>query len=177
LDCRQAIDALSNFGFLLKDVSRLFSRNFERHCAEIGLTLAQCRVLGYLQRNDGLSQARLAELTDSDPMTLGRLLVRMEAGALVERGPDPCDGRAHRLSLGPKASPLLAEIWRLSARTREDALTGLDAADRGQLLALLQRVRDNLDAPRSEADERGRHPAGPATPLVAVPRRAQRKLS
>jgi DNA-binding MarR family transcriptional regulator len=156
LDSRQAIDALSNFGFLLKDVSRLFSHHFERHCAEIGLTLAQCRVLGYLQRNEGISQARLAELTDSDPMTLGRLLARMEAGALVERQTDPGDGRAHRLCLGPKAAPLLDEIWRLSECTRARALTGLDVADRGQLLALLQRVRDNLDAPMSEAAERDR---------------------
>lgn len=49
MDSRHAIDALSSFGFLLKDVSRLFSRNFERHCAQMGLTLRQSRVLGYLQ--------------------------------------------------------------------------------------------------------------------------------
>ena len=169
MDSRQAIDALSNFGFLLKDVSRLFSRNFERHSAEIGLTLPQCRVLGYLQRNEGISQARLAELTDSDPMTLGRLLARMEAGALVERRQDPSDGRAHCLSLGPRAAPLLDEIWRLSERTRAAALTGLDAADRGQLMALLQRIRDNLDVPTPGAAETDRDPAA-----FAAPRRAQR---
>jgi DNA-binding MarR family transcriptional regulator len=162
LDSRQPIDALSNFGFLLKEVSRLFSSNFERHCAEIGLTLAQCRVLGYLQRSGGISQTRLAILTDSDPMTLGRLLARMESGALVERHPDPCDGRAHCLSLGPKAAPLLDEFWRLSARTRAQALKGLDASDRGQLLALLQRVRDNLDASMPESAEPARRPARPA---------------
>jgi DNA-binding MarR family transcriptional regulator len=177
LDSRQAIDALSNFGFLLKDVSRLFSRNFELHCAEIGLTLAQCRVLGYLQRNEGISQARLAELTDSDPMTLGRLLARMEAGALVERRRDPSDGRAHCLYLGPKAAPLLDEIWRLSARTRSAAMRGLTAADRGQLLVLLQRVRDNLDAPVPLPASPDRGPARPAATLVAAPRRHQRRVA
>jgi len=163
LDSRQAIDPQSNFGFLLKDVSRLFSRNFERHCAEIGLTLPQCRVLGYLQRNEGISQARLAELTVSDPMTLGRLLARMEALALVERRPDPSDGRARSLYLGSKAAPLLDEIWRLSQRTRAQALTGLDAADRGQLMALLQCIRDNLDAPMPDAADGDRGPARSAT--------------
>lgn len=177
MDSRQAIDALSNFGFLLKDVSRLFSRHFERHCAEIGLTLPQCRVLGYLQRNEGISQARLAELTDHDPMTLGRLLARMEAGDLVERRPDPGDGRAHRLSLGPKAAPLLDEIWRLSERTRAAALTGFDAADRGRLMALLQRIRDNLDAPAPEAAEHDRGPARSAMPDLAALRRARRKAA
>ena len=177
MDSRQAIDALSNFGFLLKDVSRLFSRNFERHCATIGLTLPECRVLGYLQRNEGISQARLAELTDSEPMTLGRLLGRMEAGALVARRPDPSDGRAHSLFLGPKAAPLLDEIWRLSERTRAGALTGLDAAARGQLMAFLQRIRDNLDAPMPAAAARDRGTARPAPPDLAAPRRAQRKVA
>jgi DNA-binding MarR family transcriptional regulator len=177
LNTRQAIDALSNFGFLLKDVSRLFSRNLERYCAKIGLTLPQCRVLGYLQRNEGISQARLAELTDSEPMTLSRLLARMEAGALVERRPDPSDGRAHSLFLGPKAAPLLDEIWRVSERTRAGALTGFDAADRGQLMALLQRIRYNLDASMPEAVNRHRGPARSAKPEVAAPRRAQRKAA
>jgi len=177
LDSRKDIDALSNFGILLKDASRLFSRNFERLCAEIDLTLPQCRVLGYLQRNEGISQARLAELTDSRPMTLGRLLVRMEAGALVERHPDPSDARVHRLFLGPKAGPLLDEIWRLSALTRSEALSGLDAADRGQLMALLQRIRDNLDTPIPASAKRDRRPARAATPDVAAPRRFQRKAA
>ena len=177
MDSRQTIDALSNFGILLKDVSRLYSRNFERLCAEIGLTLPQCRVLGYLQRNEGISQARLAELTNSQPMTLGRLLARMEADALVERQPDPSDGRAHRLFVGPKAEPLLDEIWRLSERTRGVALKRLGAAECGQLMALLQRIRDNLDSPAPASATRERSPACSATPDVAVPRRVQRKAA
>ena len=35
------MDPLRNFGFLLKDVSRLYSLNFERHATELNLTLAQ----------------------------------------------------------------------------------------------------------------------------------------
>lgn len=164
-----ATDTPSAFGFLLKDVSRLFSRNFERRCAQIGLTLAQCRVLGYLQRNEGISQARLAELADSDPMTLGRLLARMEAGSLVERRRDPSDGRAHSLFLGPAAAPLLDEIGRLAEQVRAEALAGLDAVARGQLMGLLQHVRANLDALMPGAAEpEGAH-ARPALPRRPVP--------
>jgi DNA-binding MarR family transcriptional regulator len=167
-----SVDALSSFGFLLKDVSRLYSRSFERRCAAIGLTLPECRVLGYLQRQAGISQARLAELTDSEPMTLGRLLARMEALALVERRSDPNDGRAHSLFPGPKAAPLLDDIWRLSDSTRAWALTGFDAADRNRLMALLQRVRDNLEVPAPEpaASRRQRVPARSASSAVAAAR-------
>ena len=177
MEDRQAIDSLSTFGFLLKDVSRLFSSNFERHGAAIGLKLPQCRVLGYLQRNEGISQTRLAELTDIDPMTLGRLLVRMEAGGLVERRSDPRDGRAHTLHLCPKAGPLLDEISRLSERAHVEALTGLDAADRNQLAALLQRIRDNLDALMPEAAARDTGRVRPAASDAAVSHRAQRKAA
>lgn len=171
---QRTLDALSSFGFLLKDVSRLFSRNFERHCGALGLTLAQCRVLGYLQRHEGVSQARLAELSDTDPMTLGRLLARMQADGLVERRPNPDDGRAHSLYLRPKAIPLLNEIWRLSDRARAEALAGLDADDRSHLMAVMSRIRDNLVALTSDMSDRA--PKAVA-PTAAAPRRSQRKAA
>ena len=55
-----ATEHLKDFGFLLKDVSRPYSRNSGRHSAALGLSLAQCRVLAYLERHEGISQARLA---------------------------------------------------------------------------------------------------------------------
>ena len=177
MDDRHASDAHHNCGFLLKDASRLLSRDFERRCAEVGLTSPQCRVLGHSQRSQGISQARLAEFTDSDPMTLGRLLARMEASALVERRADPCDGRANSLYLGPRAGPLLDEVWRLSERTGVVALAGLDAVDRGKLVALLQRIRHNLEAPVPEAAAGNQLAARPAPATAAVTYRAQRRAA
>jgi MarR family transcriptional regulator, transcriptional regulator for hemolysin len=135
-----------NFGFLIKDVSRLSALNFQRHATGLNLTVAQCKVLAYLQRNEGVSQARLAVLTDTDPMTLTRTLERMEADGWIERRADPADGRARQLFLKPSAAPLLREMWRVSDRARADALTGLTAADRVQLMSLLERIHSNLDA-------------------------------
>ncbi len=141
----RSADPLRNFGFLLKDVSRLYLRNFERHSSVLGLTLAQCKVLGHLQRNEGISQTRLAELTDTDPMTLGRLLDRMQAEGLVERRADPDDKRAHCLHLQSAALPVLESIWQLADRARAESLTGLSAADRAQLMKLMQRIHANLE--------------------------------
>ena len=50
------------------------------------MTLSQCKVLVYLSRNEGTTQKRLAALTDTDPMTLVRILDRMERDAL-DRAP------------------------------------------------------------------------------------------
>ena len=68
------MDRLRYFGFLLKDISRLHSKNFERHSVALNLTLAQCRVLPHLQRDEGVSQVRLAELADTEGLVLLRVV-------------------------------------------------------------------------------------------------------
>jgi DNA-binding MarR family transcriptional regulator len=140
------VDPLRNFGFLVREVSSLSALNFERHSDELGLTLAQCKVLAYLQRNEGISQVRLAELTDTDPMTLARTLERMESEGWIARRPDPADRRARQLFLEPHGTALLEGIWRVADRARADAMSGLSAADRAQLMGLLERVRCNLNS-------------------------------
>jgi DNA-binding MarR family transcriptional regulator len=167
MDRPRTADALRGLGFLVRDVSRLMSRNFERHAAELGLTLAECRALCYVQRHEGASQARLAECSDTDPMTLRRLLLRMQAEGYIERRPDPNDGRAHNLHLRPKAHAMLGRIWRLADRSRVEALDGFDASQRAALMTLLSRVRDNLDGVVS----------GTAGQAVDAGRRAPRKAA
>lgn len=138
------MDPLRNFGFLVREVSSLSALNFERHSGELGLTLPQCKVLAYLQKSEGISQKRLAELTDTDPMTMARTLERMESDGWIERRPDPADRRARQLYLKPEGLRLLQGIWRVSDRARAVAMTGLSAADRALLMGLLERVRCNL---------------------------------
>jgi MarR family transcriptional regulator for hemolysin len=135
---------LKNFGFLVKDVSRLYVRHFEQHARKLGMTLPQCKVLVYLSRNEGTTQKRLAELTDTDPITLVRILDRMEADAWIERRADPKDRRAYRLHLRPASAPVLAEILRVADKARGEALGGLKAAERSQLVTLLEQVHANL---------------------------------
>jgi DNA-binding MarR family transcriptional regulator len=139
------VDPLRNFGFLLREVSGLSALNFERHAEELGLTLAQCKVLAYLQRNEGISQVRLAVLTGMDPMTLARTLERMERDGWIKRSADPADRRARKVLLKAPGLALLQEIWRVADRARAVAMAGISAADRAQLMGLLERVRCNLD--------------------------------
>jgi MarR family transcriptional regulator, transcriptional regulator for hemolysin len=139
-----AADRLRNFGFLVKDVYRLYAKHFERHARETGLTLSQCKVLGHLARNEGISQARLAELTDTDPMTLVRTLDRMQQDEWIERRPDPEDRRAHRLYLREAARPIMIRMWKLADQARQEALQPLTPAEREQLVTLLERVQGAL---------------------------------
>jgi MarR family transcriptional regulator, transcriptional regulator for hemolysin len=140
------MDKLSNIGFLMRDVTRLLGRWFERNASELELTLPQCKVLGHLSRNEGISQARLADLTETDPMTLVRTLDRMQQDGLIERRADPADRRAHRLYLLESAKPVVDRMWDIAAQVRNEALSDLSMAEREQLMDLLERMHRTLSA-------------------------------
>jgi DNA-binding MarR family transcriptional regulator len=137
---------MRNFGFLLKDVSRRYVLRFEQRAREISLTLPQCRALVRLDEHQGVNQATLAALADVEPMTMVRIVDRMEADGLLVRRPDPADRRARLLYLTPKAKPVLAEIWRLSALTRAETFAGVGVAARDAFVGVLEKMHASLCA-------------------------------
>lgn len=137
---------LKHFGFLLKDLSQRYVQRFEQHASEISLTLMQCKVLVHLEKNEGVSQARLAELTGIEPMMMVRILDRMEADRLLERRADPADRRARQLYLTKKAEPLLSEVWRLAELTRNEMFAGIGKTERDSFMHTLERMHLNACA-------------------------------
>ena len=131
---------------MLKDTSKLYVQRFEERARELGMTLTQCKALVYLSRSEGMSQVELASSAEIDPMSMVRILDRMELDGWVERRADPNDRRARRLYLMPKAKPLLAAIDRLSNATRDEALAGFSKQEADGLINALERVRLNIAA-------------------------------
>ena len=163
-----SMDLDRSFGFLVHDVARLFARRFnQRALLFLGLTRAQCKVLGYLARNEGINQTGLADLLEIKPMTLVRQVDRMEEDGWIERRPDPGDRRAYRLVLTEKARPILARILDLSNEVRSEAFVGLSEVEGRRLISLLGRVHGNLservpslaDAELADLDEPHDHAA------------------
>ena len=89
-------DRLRNFGFLINDIGRLYTKLFEYEADHLGITLAEAKVLIALSRNAGLNQVQLAELSGVEPMSLVRILDRMEADHWIERRAHPTDRRARQ---------------------------------------------------------------------------------
>ena len=131
-------------GFLLNDAARLMRKDFERRTRSLGLTRAQWQTLFHLHRNEGCNQATLADLLEVEPITLARLIDRLELGGLVERRADPNDRRARLLFLGERAHPLLGELKALGAETRQIALAGISEDEQTLLMTLLTKMRANL---------------------------------
>jgi DNA-binding MarR family transcriptional regulator len=141
----QAMDHPSqNLGFLLHDVARLMRRRFEQNARELHLTRSQCQVLAHLARHEGIPQSGLAEILEVEPITLTRILDRLEAGGLVERRPHPTDRRIRRLYLTAEAHPLLGDIFTIGAATRGEALDRVPEAERELLFETLTRMKANL---------------------------------
>jgi MarR family transcriptional regulator, transcriptional regulator for hemolysin len=141
-------------GFVLNDVARLLRKEFEQRAraGALGLTRAQASVLAYLARQEGINQAALAQILEVEPITLARLLDRLQAAGFIERRPDRRDRRAHLLYLTEAAYPLLDRIFALAAEVREDALAGVAEADRALLLDTLLAMKGNLLRRTTEAE-------------------------
>jgi DNA-binding MarR family transcriptional regulator len=131
-------------GFLLHEVARLLRKRFEQISRESGLTRSQWQALAYLDQNDGINQSGLAELLDVEPITLSRILDRLEACELIERHLHPSDRRVRILRLMPAARLKLMQARKLGEIARREALTGLSDAEGLRLLETLKVLKFNL---------------------------------
>ncbi|RYC28885.1 MarR family transcriptional regulator [Lichenibacterium minor] len=134
----------SPVGFLLHDAARLMRRRFEQRAAALGFTRAQWQVLLHLSRNEGIHQAGLADILEVEPISLVRILDKLQARGLVERRQDAGDRRCWRLHLTADAHPSLALLQDIGEDTRAEALSGFSDAERDTLVGTLSRLKSNL---------------------------------
>jgi MarR family transcriptional regulator for hemolysin len=112
----------------LYDVARLMRTRFDRWARTYGMTRAQGVILARLARQPGMTQNEMAGLCEVEPITVGRLVDRLEARGLLERRLDPADRRIRRLHLLPAAEPILQEIQRYKTALLRDITEDLDEA-------------------------------------------------
>ena len=112
--------APSNLGLLVSDIARMLRRNMDRRLLPLGLTQAQWRAIARLARSEGMTQAELAESLEIQPITVTRLVDRMEKAGWVERRTHPLDRRAVQLYLTHRSQPILEEMH----SPRESAASG-----------------------------------------------------
>ena len=138
--------------FLLHDVARLLRMDVDRRASAHGMTRAQWALLIWLERQPGLSQKELAELLEVEPITVARLIDRLEARGMVERRPDPRDRRIWRLHLCPPAYPMLREIARQRAEIARVVTAGIDQPTQDAMTEALILMKAALTARRVEPE-------------------------
>ena len=129
--------------FEIAETAHALRKSFDRRAVGMGVTRAQWKVLFRLSRRPGLRQIELADMLDIEPITLSRIIDRLEEAGLVERVADPADRRAWRLHVTAQAQPLVVKLRAVADEMIADAFAGIDPKEIEITRAVLGRVREN----------------------------------
>jgi len=105
----------------------------------------EIKVLGFFARRPGATQSDLAAHSGRDKAQLARLVRGLRERGLLDATADADDKRSTRLTLSQAGQEMYAALHRHDGALAEAALAGLDEAERATLVALLGRVRANLE--------------------------------
>lgn len=143
--------------FLMADTSRLFRRVFDARTRCLGVTGQQWRVLVVVSRRPGINQGAAAEQLEVEPITLSRMVDRLQDSGLVERRADPGDRRAWCLHLTEAAVPLIEQMRVVADDLLESAFEGFASDERDHFTVAIERFRENLSR-RIDANEQSIDP-------------------
>lgn len=97
-------------------------------------------VLASLVEQGELSQADLGRILGLDRNNVNGIVIRLEAAEQIERRTDPSDRRRNIVTVTPRGRTHFAALQEHAGVVQDELLTGLNAADRQQLIDLLDRV-------------------------------------
>ena len=131
-------------GFLVADIARLMTTQYNRLIKPVGLTSAQWRVIIHLHRQDGLTQSELATLLTVGKVSVGGLIDRLEDSGWIERRADEKDRRSNRVFLTKKGRAVDKEMISAGIKLAKQTLNNLTEDESLMLQSLLSAVRGNL---------------------------------
>ena len=137
-------------GLMLHDAARAVRKAFEERSAAFGLSSAQWRLLVHVCKQGSAPQSRFADLLEIEPISISRLVDRMEALGWVTRQHDPSARRVRLVLPTPKALQAFDHIKIIADDVYGYALKGTTDEERRILMAGLSAISTNLAL--SEAD-------------------------
>lgn len=146
-------------GSLIHEIDRLIKKRFDRVAETTGMSRAQWQVLAKVANREGVNQATLADLVSVEPITICRMVDRLEALGLVERRPDPNDRRARLIHMTETARPGLERMRSVAQALFAEVLDGVPPEEEAILFRVLGRIHSNLLAASGEQQP-------PARPLT-----------
>lgn len=129
--------------FEIGETAHALRKAFDRRAVGLGVTRAQWKVLFRLTQDPGLRQIELADMLDVEPITLSRIVDRLEEAGLVERRPDPADRRAWRLHVTATARPLVEKLRVLADDMIAEVFGDFDPKDIEITRRVLAKAREN----------------------------------
>lgn len=137
-------NAEHTLGFLVHTVGRLLRKRLEQMAVDTRLSVAQWRLLFCVAKEEGTTQARIAEFLEIEPISVSRMLDRMEQGGWVERRPDANDRRVRAIFLTDLGREAFFYVKSFAGEVTEEAFAGISKSDRKIIMQGLERVIENL---------------------------------
>ena len=132
---------------LLAECYQSFERLSGRHLRELRLTPAQFDIVETLGNLEGLNFRELGERTLITKGTLTGVIARLQSRGLIERFPNPQDGRSEMLRLTATGNELFAQVFPAHVAHCQQAFLGWSDGDFNDLDLRLTRLRDALSKP------------------------------
>ncbi|MGM7646724.1 MarR family winged helix-turn-helix transcriptional regulator [Nocardia sp. JW2] len=142
------MDRGDSLGYVINHLARLMEQALRDRIARHGVVPGQFAQLLALYEQEGVSQQELCEKVRIDQSTMAHTLKRMERDGLVERTPDPADGRRTLIHLTDRSRRLRPALEAAAREVNALATTGFSDAQREELLRLAAQAIGNLEADR-----------------------------
>jgi MarR family transcriptional regulator, transcriptional regulator for hemolysin len=139
------LDVLSTPGHLISLAARGYARLSEARLKPLGFGVGHLPVLVALQGGRASTQRDLARFAKIEQPPMAQMLARMERDGLIQRAPDPADGRSSRITLTKTARARLPQAIAVLLHGNREALHGFTDEEARLLVSLLARLIENLD--------------------------------
>ncbi|WP_243418071.1 MarR family winged helix-turn-helix transcriptional regulator [Actinomycetospora cinnamomea] len=137
----------ADLGWALGRVTRAHLRTVQEVVSDLPGGPRGYHVLASLEEGPPATQLALARALGVDRTVMTYLLDELERAGLVARRPDPADRRARHVLLTDTGRERLCALERRLRDAEDELLSPLDAGERDQLRALLQRLAVGSDGP------------------------------
>jgi DNA-binding MarR family transcriptional regulator len=131
------------FGVIIRRIRRTTATR--AHMVHPGLPAASYSMLTALRDSGPHRSSDLAEIFAIDKGAVSRQIARLDRLGLVERLPDPDDGRAQRVALTATGAERLKKVDLARREWYAERLADWSADDIAELAALLARYNSALD--------------------------------
>jgi MarR family transcriptional regulator for hemolysin len=140
----------SRYARTILPLARQWRRAADHALSEAGVSAASGWAIVQLGRlGDGARQTDLARELEVTGASLVRVVDQLVAAALVDRHPDPVDGRVTRVSLTERGLEMVAIIENVLAGLRQDMLMGISDKELAIALDVAERLAVSFSQTRS----------------------------
>lgn len=134
----------ASLGYQVNYLARLLEQALRERIEVLGVVPGQFAQLLVLYEQEGLTQRELCQRVGIEQPTMANTLQRMERDGLIERVPDPADGRRARVMLTEQARQKENDLNAAAYEVNAIATNRLDESEITTFMHTVARIIENL---------------------------------